>query len=99
MMGIGNKSYKYINANTAGTLVSGNGGCVLGSVIINKVGATGNTLTIYDDTAATAANAIAAIDTTRVGLGGNLDFNVVMSRGIFVVLASGTAADLTITYQ
>ncbi len=97
-MSTGNKQYKYANAN-GNITVSVNPGAILGSVVINKLGATGNTLTIYDDTSAVTANIIAVIDTTRSGIGGGLDYNVVMSRGIFMVMATGTAADITITYQ
>jgi hypothetical protein len=97
-MSTSNKAYKYANAN-GNISVSVNPGSVLGSVVINKLGAASNTLTIYDDVSAVAANVIAVIDTTRTGIGGGLDYNVVMSRGIFMVMATGTAADITITYQ
>ncbi len=87
----------HLTANTAGTLVKTGLG-QLSVVVINTLGGAGNVLTIYDDVnSATAGNRIAVIDTS-VALG-SLVYDVVMSRGIFVVLAGGSAADLTIGFS
>jgi len=66
---------------------------VLSSVTINTKGATGNTLTIYDGVDATGA-VIAVIDTTSAL--GTFLFDILALTGLFAVLASGTAADITI---
>lgn len=85
-------SYTHIAANTAGTLIRTGRG-VFSEVTINTKGATGNLLTVYDGTS-TGGTVIASIDTT-VAVGSFL-YDVRVEVGIYVVLASGTAADLTI---
>lgn len=91
--------YKHLAANTTGVIVSPNALVVLGKVTINTKGASANLLSIYDTntTASTSSsNLVAAVDTTaNVGY---IDFDSVMNTGIVAVLATGTAADLTITF-
>ena len=85
--------YNHISTNTTTTVKSGSG--ILRSVTVNTKGATANTATVYDNTAGSGA-VIAVIDTTASL--GTLRYDVVFSTGLTVVTASGTAADLTVSY-
>jgi len=87
-------SYLHLNANGTTTAKSGAG--VLRRIIINTRGGIVNTLTIYDNTAATGA-VIGAVDT--VNAGGAFDYELDFTTGLTVVLAGGTAADITIIYE
>ena len=84
---------KNIISNTTTTVVSGHG--LLHSVTINTKGATSNTAKIYDGTAATGT-LLATIDTTANV--GTLIYDVNFSTSLTIVTASGTAADLTVSY-
>jgi len=87
-------SYLHLNANGTTTVKSGAG--VLRRIVINTRGGILNTLTIYDNTAATGA-VIGAVDTAAAG--GAFDYELDFTTGLTVVLAGGTAADITITYE
>ena len=87
-------SYLHLNANGTTTVKSGAG--VLRRIVINTRGGILNTLTIYDNTAATGA-VIGAVDTAAAG--GAFDYELNFTTGLTVVLAGGTAADITITYE
>ena len=69
----------------------------LGKVVINKVGATANTLTLYDNTAA-SGTVIATIDTT-IAAAPTREYHCRCAVGLTAVLAAGTSADVTITFQ
>ena len=87
-------SYLHLNANGTTTVKSGAG--VLRRIIINTRGGIVNTLTIYDNTTATGA-VIGAVDT--VNAGGAFNYELDFTTGLTVVLAGGTAADITIIYE
>ena len=87
-------SYSHLNANGTTTVKSGAG--VLRRIVINTRGGIINTLTIYDNTTATGA-VIGAVDT--VAAGGAFDYELDFTTGLTVVLAGGTAADITIIYE
>jgi len=87
-------SYLHLNANGTTTAKSGAG--VLRRIIINTRGGIINTLTIYDNTTATGA-VIGVVDT--VNAGGAFDYELDFTTGLTVVLAGGTAADITIIYE
>jgi hypothetical protein len=86
-------SYSHQNANGTTTVKSGQG--VLHAITINTKGATGNTATIYDNTAA-SGTIVAVIDTTSQIQ--TLTLDVAFNTGLTVVLATGTAADITVSY-
>jgi hypothetical protein len=86
-------SYSHLNSNGSTTLKSAAGW--LHSVSINSKGATGNTATLYDNTTA-SGTLLAVIDTTAQIQ--TLLFDVAFQTGLTVVLASGSAADLTVSY-
>lgn len=90
----GGYSFSHIAANTAGTTVKSGAG-TLHSVTINTAGASSNVLTLYDNTAA-SGTVIAIIDTTTVR---TLVFDAAFATGLEAVLATGTAADVTILYK
>lgn len=81
------------HVNALGTTTVKSGAGVLYSVIINTKGAGSNTATLYDGLSA-AGTVIAIIDTT--GAAGELRYGLRFTTGLTVVLAVGTAADLTI---
>lgn len=90
---IPNYQGKNLAAN-ASTIVK-TGSSVLHTVTINKKGATGNTLTLYDGVDNTGV-LLATIDTTaNVGY---LEYDIACKVGIFAVVATGTAADLTLSF-
>ena len=88
---------KFLNvvAGTATTAVKSGPG-VLYSVTINTKGATGNTLTCYDNTAGSGTK-IAVIDTT--GASETFSYYVAFATGLTCVSATGTGADYTVTYR
>lgn len=90
----GGYAFSNITANTAGlTLKSGAG--TLHSVTINTAGAAANVLTLYDNTAASGTK-IATIDTTTAR---TLTYDLAFATGLEAVVATGTAADITVTYK
>ena len=89
-----NNNYKNINTNTTTTVKSGSG--VLKRIVVNKVGASSNTCTIYDNTSGTGT-IIGTIDPVHTQI--VFEYDVVFNTGLTIVTATGTAADLTIVYQ
>lgn len=71
--------------------------CELTSVIINSKGVTGNTLTLYDNATAASGTVIAVIDTTSVV--GDIQYDILVKNGITAIMATGTAADVTICWR
>ena len=89
----GNYTHLAANASTD-NIVAGAG--VLINVVINTKGATANTLTLYDDLLhGTSGHIIAVIDTTANT--GVLNYDVRLVRGLSATMATGTAADVTIS--
>lgn len=85
-------TYTHIAANGTTTIpVPGN---LLSKVCVNTVGASSNTATIYDNTAA-SGSVVAIIDTTAGT--GCIDYDVFLTIGLTVVTATGTAADITVS--
>lgn len=82
-----------IAANGTTTLKSGAG--QLCSITVNTKGATGNTITIYDNTAG-SGTVLAVIDTTVQP--GTFFYDVAFATGLTVVVANGTAADFTVSF-
>lgn len=89
-------SFLNVAAGTATTVVKSGAG-TLASVVINTVGI-GNTLTIYDNTAASGTK-IATINTAAAVAGVPFTFNVAVGTGITCISAGGTGADYTVTYR
>jgi len=85
----GNNAFAHYAANAANTVRTGPG--MLHAVSINTKGATGNTLTIAVDGAT-----LAIIDTTA-GPSFYL-YDVEFLSSLVATLATGTAADVTISY-
>lgn len=82
-----------ISTNTTTTVKSGAG--FLHTLTINTKGASSNVLTVYDNTAGSGTK-IATIDTTT-GVT-TLTFDVGFATGLTIVTATGTAADVTVSY-
>lgn len=92
---LGNNRWVHIDANGTTVVFSGPG--VLHAISVNKRGATGNTATVYDGPAALGI-VIAVIDTELINIH-SLPFDLQVANGITVVVATGTAGDLTVTYH
>jgi hypothetical protein len=86
---MGARNYSHLNANGTTTLASTP--VELHTVTINTKGASANTLTLSD-----GANTIAVIDTTTGTE--TLTFDCQCRSGLTAVLATGTAADVTICF-
>ena len=82
-------NYAHLNSNASSTVCGQ--ACQLHSVTINTKGASANTLTIAD-----GANTIAVIDTTA-GPSYYL-YDCSCRTNLSATLATGTAADVTITF-
>ena len=86
-------TYAHISTNTTTTIAGAPR--ILVAICINTKGASSNVATVYDGTSSDTA--IAVIDTTVTY--GCLTYNVALSKGLAVVTATGTAADLTLVYR
>ena len=86
--------YKHITTSTTTLVKTGVG--VLKAVCINTKGASSNTATVYDGVDNTGS-VIAVLDTTVTF--GCQNYNVGVTTGITVVTATGTAGDLTVSFQ
>lgn len=86
-------SYSNITSNTTTLVKSGAG--VLRSIIINTAGSSSNVATLYDNTAGSGTK-IATIDTTARGV---LTYDIAFSTGLTIVTATGSAADITVSYS
>lgn len=76
------------------------GKLVLQALVINTKGASSNTVTIYDSNLTLGANVElrkGTIDTTVVP--GRFEYNIPMFKGIYIVVATGTAPDITVIYS
>jgi hypothetical protein len=88
--------YKNVAAGTATTNVKSGAG-VLYLITFNTKGASANTLTCYDNTAASGTK-IATIDTVNVNTQ-TLHYNVAFGTGLTCISATGTGADYTVSYR
>lgn len=88
-------SHSFVNITTKTTTVVKASAGTLVSVIINKSGST-DTLTIYDNTAA-SGTLVGIITSPTVGM--EFRYLAAMGTGITVVSGGGTAGDYTVTYR
>lgn len=86
-------SYTHLAANGTTTIKSGSG--QLKSITVNTKGASSNVATVYDNTAG-SGTVIAVLDTTA-GVG-TLNYDVAFGTGLTVALATGTSADITVSW-
>lgn len=89
------QGYTYTNLAANATTVIRTGKGVLHSITINKKGASANVCTVYDNTAGSGTK-IATIDTTVDY--GTLLYDVQFDTGLAVVIGTGTAADITVSW-
>lgn len=104
-MSRGSRQLNYVHMSTnatkavgASALATGPIANFIGSVIINTKGASSNTLTLYDGSSSTGT-VIAVIDTTVGESVLRYDVALTSGAGFTAVMATGTAADVTITYE
>jgi hypothetical protein len=85
-----------VNITTnATTVIRSDAPARLDRVIINKAGASANTLKLYDGVDTTGL-LLGTIDTTVVR---GLEFGLNLERGLTVVTATGTAGDVTVIFD
>ena len=87
-------AHSNLAANATTVVKSGSG--ILHSITINNAGASSNTCTVYDNTAA-SGTVIATIDTVELN-GRTLLYDVRFATGLTIVIGTGTAADITVAY-
>lgn len=97
----GNKTYNITANGTTFIPVPANpaGKLVLVRLVVNTAGASSNTATIYDSNETIGENPDnrkGTLDTTT-GVGA-IDYGFPIFNGIYIVLATGTAADITVVY-
>jgi hypothetical protein len=91
----GSFQYTHVAANGNGDAVKSGSG-VLHAVSVNTKGASSNVLTLYDSLTHGTGTTIAVIDTTaQVGA---LLLDVWFQTGLSYSLATGTAADVTLSW-
>jgi len=84
-------NYAHISTNSTTTLVTGPG--ILHSVVVNNTTGASDTITIYDNTA--ASGSVIAILSESVG---TYIYDAAFGTGLTVVLSGTTPPDSTITY-
>lgn len=94
-MSISIPAYNYTNLLANATTVIRTGPGVLHNININTKGLSSNVVTIYDNTAASGTK-IATIDSTVDY--GPLNFDVTFATGLTIVIGTGTAADITVSW-
>ncbi len=96
-IGYGSQSWQktHIGAGTATTTIKTGVG-ILHAITFNTKGASSNTLTVYDNTAA-SGTVIAIIDTTDKVT--TLFYDCPFLIGLTVISATGTGADVTIMWE
>jgi hypothetical protein len=86
-------NYSHLNANGTTTVKSGAGW--LHTITVNIKGSSGNTITVYDNTGG-SGTVIAVIDPTVQLV--TLEFDIAFNTGLTLVVATGTSADITVSY-
>ncbi len=94
----GSARYSHITSN-ATTALKHEGGKLF-TITINTKGGSSNVATVYDSSD-NSGNVIAVIDTTAnvttLKFGG--DAGLQLTKGLCVITATGTAGDITVTYE
>jgi len=96
MSEINNLAFGYNNVTTNATTTVKRGSGILHAIVINTKGASANTVTIYDNTAASGTK-IGTIDSTAVT--GTILFDARFGTGLTVVTVTGTAPDMTVVFR
>ncbi len=94
-MSVSVQAFNYTNLAANATTVIRTGPGILHNININTKGASANVITVYDNTAASGTK-IATIDSTVAY--GPLNFDVTFLTGLTIVIGTGTAADITVSW-
>lgn len=89
--------FSFLNIVANGTNVVKSGAGILHSITFNTPGASANTITVYDNTAGSGTK-IATIGGVPTTSGLTLRYDAAFGTGLTVVTATGTCADITVTY-
>lgn len=90
-------TFKFANLLANATTIVKSGRGVLHCITINNAGASSNTCSVYDGLSA-SGTLIGVIDTVELN-GRTLLYDVQFAVGLTIVIGTGTAADLTVSYQ
>lgn len=91
------KSFFYTNINSNTTTQVKSGAGYLHTITINTAGASSNTISVYDATSGTTSP-IAIINGTAAA-GSTLHFDINFQNGLRIITATGTAADITVSWE
>ena len=91
------QSFQFANITTNATTQVKTGPTVLHTITINKAGASSNTISVYNAASGTD-NPIATIDGTATA-GQTFIFDISLNIGLRIITATGTAADITVSYE
>lgn len=94
-MSVSVQAFNYTNLAANATTVIRTGPGILHAITVNTQGASSNVLTVYDNTAGSGTK-IATIDSTVDY--GTLLYDVTFSTGLTIVIGTGTAADITVSW-
>lgn len=87
-------NFKNLLANATTLIRTGPG--VLHALTINTKGAASNTIAVYDGLTAAGGTLICTIDPTVQP--GPMIYDAAFATGLVIVIATGTAADITVTW-
>src|SRR5580698_4148931 len=85
----------FVHLAANGSTLAKTGSGILQALVINTPGGSSNIVTIYDGTS--AGGTVIGIYGTTVAAA-RLPINLQFRIGLFIVVATGTAADLTVTF-
>lgn len=89
--------FTYRNLAANGTTLIRTGPGILHSITINDAGASSNVCTVYDGLSA-SGTVIATIDTAAATTPVTLLYDVQFNTGLTIVIATGTAANITVAW-
>lgn len=89
------QQYQYNYISTAVTITLKTGAGQFHALNVESAGATGNTITVYDNTAASGTK----IAEYLVPFTGTATFNVLFTTGLTIVTAGTTPPNLTVSYR
>ena len=90
-------SFNAINLTSNATTVVKNNTGLLHTIVINKIGASSNTLAFYDGLSS-SGTLLGTIDTT-IAAGPCRIYDIFFRTGLTIVMGTGTAADVTVCYS
>lgn len=91
--------FNYLNISTSTTTTVKTGVGLLHSIIVTNVGATSNSIKVYDNTAASGTVIVDWSTSGGTPVAGQFIFDCSFTVGLTIVTAGTTAPNLTVTYR